>query len=59
MSVTDWFRRLFAPPSKADSSDPAPPDYMAGDPGVSSIAELETAQAVEGVEESTEAPSDY
>jgi len=55
MSFSDWFRRIFKPSTEA--TDPAP-DALAGAPGVSHLADLETAQAVEDIEASTEAPTD-
>jgi hypothetical protein len=72
MSVTNWFRRLFSPSSSTGSAEddaieqeeyggeadgPEPPGPgIAG--GVSGYAGLEDAEAVEGVEEQFEAPSD-
>jgi len=59
MSVTKWFRRVFAS-SKVGSSDVSEPgpDVMIGAPGVSAYAGLETAAAMEDVEASTEPPAD-
>lgn len=71
MSVTDWFRRLFSPSSSTGSAEddaveqeeyggeagePSASDGIAG--GVSGYAGLEDAEAVEGLEEETEAPPD-
>jgi hypothetical protein len=72
MSVTDWFRRLFSPSDGGAGSaeddaieqeeyggaagGPPAPGSIAG--GVSGYAGLEDAEAVEGVEEQFEAPSD-
>ena len=73
MSLGDWFRRLFSPsssPSAGSAEDDAlvreeyggaavgapEPGVVAG--GVSGYAGLEDAEAVEGLEEQTEAPSD-
>jgi hypothetical protein len=71
MSVTGWFRRLFSGgPSTGSAGDDAilREEYgegAAGDSapagivgGVSGFAGLEDAQAVEGLEEETEAPED-
>ena len=57
MSFGDWFRRMFSPSSSTGADEPEP-GGMAGAPGISTIADLETAQAVEDIEGSTEAPSD-
>lgn len=72
MGMSDWFRRLFSPgPTTGSAEDDAilreeygdqwaggssPPGIVAG--GVSGYAGLEDAQAVEGLEEQTEAPED-
>ena len=71
MSVTDWFRRLFAPSSTtgsaeddailreeygAQTGEPSAPGGIAG--GVSGFAGLEDAEAVEGEMDKTEAPPD-
>jgi hypothetical protein len=71
MGVTGWFRKLFSPSSATGSAEddailseeygenegePSAPGGIAG--GVSGYAGLEDAEAVEGVEEETEAPQD-
>jgi hypothetical protein len=71
MGVTDWFRKLFSGgPSTGSAEDDAilreeygegtvgvsGPGGIVG--GVSGYAGLEDAQAVEGMEEQTEAPED-
>jgi hypothetical protein len=71
MSVTDWFRKLFSPgPTTGSAEDnatlreeyggneggPSAPGVVTG--GVSGYAGLEDAEAVEGIEEETEAPPD-
>ena len=55
MSVTDWFRRLFAgsPEGAAGESEP---DNLAGAGGVSGYASLEVAEAIEDIDASTEDP---
>lgn len=73
MSVTDWFRRLFSPGTSTGSADDdaalreeygdqagdgSEPGFIAGGGGISGYSGLEDAQAVEGVEEETEAPRD-
>jgi hypothetical protein len=71
MGVTDWFRKLFSGgPSTGSAEDDAllREEYgegAVGEPGpggivggVSGFAGLEDAQAVEGMEEDTEAPQD-
>ena len=45
------------PEPAARPSEAAPPDYMAGAPGVSPFAAMESDAAVEDVEESTEPPA--
>lgn len=55
MSFSSWFRRIFKPSTEA--TDPAP-DALAGAPGVTALADLETAEAVDAIDKSTEAPSD-
>jgi hypothetical protein len=60
MSFGDWFRRIFKP-ATAGTAEPmgdAAPNALAGAPGVSPFADIETAQAVEDIEHSTEAPED-
>ena len=69
MGFSDWFRRLFSP--SPGSTGSAEDDAIlreeygesgVGEPGiaggVSGFAGLEDAQAVEGLEEQTEAPED-
>ena len=73
MSLGDWFRRLFSPsssPSAGSAEDDAivreeygeaaagPTEAGPVTGGVSGFAGLEDAEAVEGMEEQTEAPSD-
>jgi hypothetical protein len=55
MSFGDWFRRIFKP---GTSTAPAEPEAMAGAPGTTAFADIETAQAVEDIDASTEPPAD-
>jgi hypothetical protein len=70
MGVTDWFRKLFSPSEgtvgSAEDDAILAEEYGGGGAsapggvtgGVSGFAGLEDAQAVEGLEEETEAPQD-
>jgi hypothetical protein len=54
MSFQSWFRRIFKPSTGA--TDPAP-DSLAGAPGVSRVADIETAEAIDDINKSTEPPA--